>query len=309
MTEHRPGLSAFLALAGFLLFAPAIFLAGPLAAILAVSPAESWWERIWLVGSVAIIVAGLSTPGAIDDQFISAAGLGLTGATLAVAMSARKALVPPFRQTVTAVTAAAIGTVSWAAVLGLNFDSFQTAVATRITVATDALFNSQAASDNPAATEMLESMRRSAELIASLYPGFLITLALAGSMLAWVWAHRLTTHPPSVRPQAFRAFRFNDHMIWGAIITFAVVLAPVSGNARLVAANVLVVWIAVYAARGLAVVASFLSAAPTLLKWVTAIFGVLLQPFSSGALLAMGLADTWIDFRRRPPPANGDAAI
>lgn len=306
-TGRRAGAGAVLGLLGFLVLAPPAFVLGPLAALLALSRPVTWRERIWLGMAVALTVFWLASPGDLPHQVIRAASMGLAGATLAVVISGRP--VSGFRASVTATSAALFGTVTWAAILGIGFETFRTAVEADLKAGYQQVFGPRGdATVSPEAERLLTSLSESAGSMAALYPGLLTVLAAAGVLLAWGWTHRIAERPVGLALGPFRGFRFNDHVIWGAIFTLALALAPVGSGIKLLAANLLVVWVALYLARGLAVVVALVAGSPLPLRLAAVVFGLLLQPFSSGALLAVGLADTWLNFRRRPPPAPGGRA-
>ncbi len=304
---RRAGAGAVLGLLGFLVLAPPAFVLGPLAALLALSKPVTWRERVWLGMAVALTVFWLAAPGDLPHQVIRAAGMGLAGATLAVVISGRP--VTGFRAAVTATMAAVFGTVTWAAILGLDVEAFRTAVESDLKAGYQQLFGPGGEGGVPEETErLLTSLSESAGSMAALYPGLLTVMAAVGVLMAWSWTHRIAERPVGLAMGPFRGFRFNDHVIWGAIFTLALALAPAGQGVKLLAANLLVVWVALYLARGLAVVVTLVAGSPLPLRVAAVLFGLLLQPFSSGALLAVGLADTWLDFRRRPPPAPGGRA-
>lgn len=298
---RRAGAGAVVGLLGFLVLAPPAFLLGPLAALLVLARPATWRERIWLGLALALTALWLAAPGELPHQVTRAAAMGLAGATLAVAISGREAT--GLRTAVTATTAASLGTVLWAGLLGMDFESYRAAVETDLRAGYDQLFPGTGAS--PEAQDLARTIQDSAGAMAAVYPGLLAVLAAAGVVLAWAWAHRIAGRPVGRPLGNFRGFRFNDHLVWGAIFTLALALLPLGRGPAILAANLLVVWVALYLARGLAVAVSLLAGAPLLMRGSAVVFGLLLQPFSSGALLAVGLADTWLDFRRRPPPAPG----
>ncbi|MDZ4675447.1 MAG: DUF2232 domain-containing protein [Gemmatimonadota bacterium] len=303
---RRAGAGGVLVLLGFLLVAPPVFVLGPLAALLAVSRPGNWRERIWLAAAVTLTALSLGAPGDIAQQVVRAGAMGLAGATLAVAVAGRQS--DPFRQSVTAVVAAAFGTVTWAAVLGMRFAAFRDTIADALRAQYQALAAGSSASSSPEMQQLVQSLVDSADMVASLYPGMLVVLGVAGCMLAWQWLHRIAATPVGRAPGRFRAFRFNDHVIWGGILTLAAWLIPAPEAVQLVAANLLVAWAALYLVRGLAVATSLLAGSPWPMRVVAILFGILFLPFVSGALLAMGLADIWMDFRRRTPPVPGGHA-
>lgn len=300
---RRAGAGGVLVLLGFLLVAPPVFVLGPLAALLAVSRPGNWRERIWLGAAVALTVLWLGAPGDISQQVVRAGAMGLTGGTLAVAIAGRHST--PFRMAVTAAIAATLGTVTWAAVLGTRFSAFQDTVASALRAEYQALAAQSAARSSPEMEQLLQTLLESADTVASLYPGMLVVLGVAGCMLAWLWVHRIASAPVGRAPGRFRDFRFNDHAIWGGILTLAVWLLPAPAAVDLVTANLLVAWCALYLVRGLAVSTTMLAGSPWPMRVAAILFAIPFLPFVSGALLAMGLADIWMDFRRRTPPVPG----
>lgn len=290
-------------LLGFLLVAPPVFVLGPLAALLAVSRPASWRERIWLGAAVTLTALWLGAPGDIAQQVVRAGAMGLAGGTLAVAIAGRNS--GPFRLSVTAALAAAMGTVTWAAVLGTRFATFQETIASALRAQYQSLAAGSAGNRSPEMEQLVQSLLDSADLVASLYPGMLVVLGVAGCMLAWVWLHRIAATPVGRAPGRFREFRFNDHVIWGGILTLAAWLVPGPEALRLLAANLLVAWAVLYLVRGLAVATTLLAGSPWPMRVAAILFAIPFLPFVSGALLAVGLADIWMDFRRRSPPVPG----
>ena len=156
--------------------------------------------------------------------------------------------------------------------------------------------------------DLIGPMIASAPDIGRVMPGLLGLQGLAGMGLAGVWQHRLARNPTGPAPLAFRRFRFNDHLIWGAILTLASLLAPLPAAGRALAISLLVVWAGLYGFRGLAVLTALLAGTPVSVRVAAAGLAVLLNPIALGACLAVGLADTWIDIRGRllpPAPERG----
>jgi hypothetical protein len=89
------------------------------------------------------------------------------------------------------------------------------------------------------------------------------------------------------------------------VVGLALMLLPEPEWARAAGANVLLVWVALYATRGLAVVVTVAARTPGTVLVVIALVTVILMPFVLGGLTIVGLADTWLDFRRRVTPATG----
>jgi hypothetical protein len=156
-----------------------------------------------------------------------------------------------------------------------------------------------------AATQALSDLSAMADTVSTLYPGLLALAAIAGLRLAWTWYHRIAERPFGPPPAPFAEFSFNDQMVWGLVAGVAFLLLSAPGAAGLVGANLVLVWAALYAVRGLAVFAVATARVPGTVLVVIAAVALLLMPFVLGGLTLLGLADTWVDFRRRLAPATG----
>jgi Predicted membrane protein (DUF2232) len=154
---------------------------------------------------------------------------------------------------------------------------------------------------------MLAQLASMTDSVARLYPGLLALAGIAGLRLAWAWYHRISRHPLGSPLPPFREFGFNDQLVWGWVLGLALVLLPLPSPALLLGQNLLLVWAALYATRGLAVFATAWARVPGGVIVVLAIVAVFLLPFLVGGLMLLGLADTWLDFRRRlvTPNAGG----
>ena len=121
----------------------------------------------------------------------------------------------------------------------------------------------------------------------------------------WTWYHRLASAPIGRPALPFRQFTFSDHLVWLVIVAGGLTLAPLPEPWSLVAGNVLLFLLALYAGRGLAVIQTALQPAPVGLAVVLSIVGVLLLPLALMVATLTGLADTWLDLRRRMAPPEG----
>jgi hypothetical protein len=85
-------------------------------------------------------------------------------------------------------------------------------------------------------------------------------------------------------------------------------LVPLPPAGRVVASNLLIVWVGLYATRGLAVVAAITAGTAPPLKVFATVLALLLAPVALGSCVALGLADTWLNVRGRLlPPVPGGA--
>jgi hypothetical protein len=159
----------------------------------------------------------------------------------------------------------------------------------------------------PAQTEQQLTLLSSGGV--AVFPALLALQSLLGLALAWSIYHRLSRARLGAPLRPLRDFRFNDQLVWGLIVGLTIVFLPTLTMFRGVGRNLLVFFGALYAIRGLGVLAWFL--APGAFTATLAIgFGMLLLPIpqviaSAGILLViiavfgLGLGDTWVDWRRR----------
>jgi uncharacterized protein YybS (DUF2232 family) len=147
--------------------------------------------------------------------------------------------------------------------------------------------------------EMVDQTAAVLHSLSQLYPGLLALAGITGLRLAWTWYHRLATRPLGPPPAPFRSFGFSDQLIWGWVAALGLTLLPVPEAWRLVGTNLLLLLGALYTARGLAVfLAQSGRVAPPVIG-VLLLISMFLLPFVVGGLTLLGLADTWLDFRRR----------
>lgn len=143
----------------------------------------------------------------------------------------------------------------------------------------------------------------------AVFPGLLALESLLTLALAWATYHRLSRARLGAPLAPLREFRFNDQLVWGLIVGLTVVFLPTLGTFRGVGGDLLVFFGALYALRGLGVLAWFLTPG-RLTAMVTVGFAMLWWPFLNvmavvGFMLlgvtafGLGLGDTWADWRHR----------
>jgi hypothetical protein len=289
-----------LVLAGFLLFAPPMFLFGPLAALLLVSRPATVREWVWLLGALGWSALWLHQAGGLGAQFARSAAVLVSGCFLALTLWR-----PSNRmcRALTATAGAALALAVWMVGLGVRWTTLQAAVEEEMEVFQTAMRRTLSGADGW--SEMSRQVSLMADTISLLYPGLLALAAIAGLRLAWAWYHRIADRPVGAPPLPFPAFAFSDQLIWGWVIGLALALVPEPSWAPVAGANVLLIWCALYATRGLAVIAFFGRRTPPAVLVTLAMVTLVLLPFVVGGLTIVGLADTWLDFRRRLTPATG----
>lgn len=308
---HRARFLAPLALAGFVLAAPmSVFVLGPLAALLLLSRPASWREWLWIVLSVSWLVVALRLPTTLAEQTLRAAGIFFTGAFVAASLAGVRSL---FNRAAIGAALAATAVVAWFSVLGLQWSAFRSALVSSTWAAyrlldpnlPDRIPDGSALMDTGGVAAYGADIARALVASADFFPGFMAVTAMAGGWLAWTWYHRVARHPIGAPPRPFREFRFWDHLIWLVVVAAAGVLFLPAGPGLLVAQNVLLVLVACYVVRGAAVVATASQKAPPLFVLMLCALVILLLNFALIGFAVVGVADTWLDPRRRMLPPEG----
>ena len=202
----------------------------------------------------------------------------------------------------------AIGTTALAAMAGIRGHDAEMAFARpgRESVRlAEQFLTSGATAPDPATLESLRSVGGALVQFSPYFPGVLALVLFGGLCLAAVLAPRIAGR--SVTPAAgpFRDFRFDDHLVWLVVAGLAGVLfaaaTPVAGPS----ASLLAFGCGLYALRGAAVLSTTLQRAPRVFVGMLVVGSLFLFPFALGGLTLLGLADTWLDFRRRQPSIPG----
>lgn len=295
---RRPGLGIVGLLVLFLFLAPPIFLLAPLALLLLFARPRTVREFLWMALAFAGAIEIGTDLGAasLPGQLVIAAGVMMAGAFLIAA------LILPRSTTLSraslAVAAGTMGVLLWASWAGVTVDAVDQAVQAELQRAFDIWLKGASVEQTMTAGAVVPGVVR-------LFPGMVAVQAMAGLALAWRWHHRIAVHPIGASPRPFTDFRFNDHLVWGAIFTLSIAMLPLGQLIGRVAGCGLVVWIGIYATRGLAVVATAGRRWPFPAKLLLAVMSLLALPIAIGTMTSIGLGDTWVDFRSRMARTSG----
>jgi hypothetical protein len=292
-----------LALAGYLLLAPPVFVFGPLAGLLLVSRPGTVREWVWMLGGVIWSVLWLQQVGGLGAQVARASAVLLSGTFLALTLW-RPSNRPG--RALTATLAAGAGLLIWLQQLGIGWSQLVTGVDHDLSAYQTALGEQWRSAG--ASPELVQRATDAMHSAAQLFPGLLAIAGIAGLRLAWAWYHRLAARPLGAPPAPFRAFAFNDQLVWALVAALGLALVPVPEPWRLLGANLLLVLGTLYAVRGLAVFLAQSGRVAGPLGGVLTVIAMFLLPFVVGGLTLLGLADTWLDFRRRlsTPTTGGE---
>lgn len=283
-----------LALAGYVLLAPPVFVFGPLAGLLLVSRPATIREWAYLLIAGVWSVLWLQERGGLGAQVTRAGAVLLIGTFLALTLWQPSNAVG---RAVAATAAAGAALVLWMRGLGIGWAQVVSGVDRDLSAYQTAIRDQWRSAGAP--QELIDQAAAMMHSASQLYPALLAIAGIAGLRLAWAWYHRVATSPLGPPPAPFRSFSFNDQLVWGWVGAAALVLIPVAEPWRLVGANLLLVLGVLYAARGLAVVIAQSRGVAGPVGAVLTLVAMLVLPFVVGGLTLLGLADTWLDFRRR----------
>jgi hypothetical protein len=140
------------------------------------------------------------------------------------------------------------------------------------------------------------------------FPALLALESLAALALAWGAYHRLSRTRLGAPLGRLKEFRFNDQLVWGLIVGLTAVFLPTLAAFRAAGSNLLVFFGALYALRGLGVVAWFVTTGAVVTALLVGLAMLLVPILGPVAVLgimillvaavALGLGDTWADWRR-----------
>lgn len=136
-----------------------------------------------------------------------------------------------------------------------------------------------------------------------LAPAMLAVESLATLAIAWAVYHRFGRARLGAPLGPLKELRFHDAFIWGIIAGLVVLVVPVGESLRLVGINLMVFFGTLYALRGLGVLLWFLAPGRVMLVVWTLLL-VMFWSVIGAVALAIGVGDTWLDWRRRPRPKS-----
>jgi Predicted membrane protein (DUF2232) len=282
----------------YLLFAPPVLLFGPLAGLLLLSRPSTFREWLWLIISGVWTVLWLNHGEGLAGQFARAGAVLLIGTFLALTVWHPSA---SFSRALTATAVAGAALTLWMWRLDVGWGAVRRAIENDLWSSNrEAMVRlgmvGDAGSPGQALLEQMSSMVRT---IGAFYPALWFLAGLAGLRLAWSWYHRVVIRPIGPEPPPFAAFKFSDQLVWGWVLGLALSLLGPSPVWTVAGSNLLLVWSVLYAVRGLAVFSVGSKRVPVPVIATLGLVALFLLPFVLGGLTLLGLADTWLDFRRR----------
>ena len=294
---------AILLLGAYVVLFPPLFVLGPLAGLLVASRPRTLREWAWIGAAALWLGVSVWQPGGLAAQMLHAWALFVTGAFVALMLSGRTPLVPgALLATVFGLGAAT----AWTWWLGTRWQEIQLAVAH-----TGWDFCRQLLDQGGLTPERMEALRvyvgalsDGVAVMAQLFPGLLVLSALPGLALAWAWYHRIAAQPAGRPAPRFGEFGFSDQLIWLVVACMVTLVIPLPAPVNALAGNLAVVVGGLYAARGAAILSGTLDGFPVPVLLVILVGVLFVLPVAPGGCFALGLADTWVDFRRRYAAAD-----
>jgi hypothetical protein len=157
-----------------------------------------------------------------------------------------------------------------------------------------------------------KQLRQLSRAGAVVFPALLALQSLLALALAWATYHRLSRARLGAPLGKLKEFRFNDQLVWGLIVGLTIVLLPTLATIHTFGSNLLVFFGALYAIRGFGVLSWFMTPGALgvtvgvgfimLALPVLNILAALVFMMLGIAAVALGLGDTWADWRNRTRP-------
>lgn len=142
-------------------------------------------------------------------------------------------------------------------------------------------------------------LQQFANVAKTMYAAVLAVESLAALAVTWALFHRVSRTRIGAPLAPLREFRFSDQLVWGLVVSIVLLVLPSFSGLRTMGLNLLIFFGALYALRGLGVLAWYLSSHKVGLVLVM-IVAILALPLTSLFSLGVGLGDTWLDWRGRP---------
>jgi hypothetical protein len=293
-----------LLLAGYLLLFPPLFVLGPLAGLLLASRPATLREWAWIGAAGLWLALSVAEPAGLALQAQQAWALFVTAGFVVLMLFTRTGVVAGALGAVLA--ALALVTV-WIQLLGIGWQEIQIAATHQGWEACRALL-AWGQGLSPARQEDLrasvDTLSAVVAMSAELLPAMLVLKMIPGLAIAWGWYHRLAARPTGWPGGSFADFRFNDQLVWVVVLGVAGIVLPVPAEVHDVLANLMVIAGGLYIGRGAAITWGPIQGLPGLVLLIIAAGVLFILPVALGGWFALGLADTWVDFRRRFRPAG-----
>lgn len=145
------------------------------------------------------------------------------------------------------------------------------------------------------------SLNSLVQVVSVLLPALVLLQSVAALAAAWALYRWVARHPEGGPLPALREFRFSDHLIWGVVLALVALVLPGAQALRLFGGNLAAFFGGLYVVRGLGIVAALAAGAGVggpIAAVMAAVVTIFLLPIVMFGALALGVTDTWIDWRK-----------
>jgi hypothetical protein len=285
-------------LAAYLVLFPPLFVLAPLAGLLVASRPATLREWAWIGAAGLWFALSALPPVGLASQVLHAWALFVTAGFVVIMLAGRA------RPVTAGLTASIFGlgaVTAWSWLIGTGWKDLEVAVAR---AGWEACRQLLAQASLP--PERLAALRDYVDLLgegvpaaASLLPAMLVLSAIPSLCLAWAWYRRLASQPAGPPAGRFAEFSFSDQMVWLVVASVAASIVPLPDPVQSVAANLALVTAGLYAGRGAAIAWSGIEEFPGLILALMFLGILFILPVALGGFAALGVADTWVNFRQR----------
>ena len=145
---------------------------------------------------------------------------------------------------------------------------------------------------------LITALYQTAEVQILIFPALTALASMSALLLSW-WLFTLFSGRSEEVLGSVKGFRFNDHLIWIFVVGLFLLFTRWSEPLQRVGSNAVVFIGALCAVRGAAVIV-FITGGFSVLGYAMTIFGlVIVPPIVLGGAILIGIADIYLDFRKR----------
>ena len=130
-------------------------------------------------------------------------------------------------------------------------------------------------------------------------PALVLLQSMAALAVAWALYRWLVRHPEGDPLPRLREFRFSDQLIWGVVLALIALVIPSQQTLHLIGGNLAMFFGGLYMVRGLGIVAAMSAGIGPIAAVLAWFVSLLAWPVVIPGALALGVTDTWVDWRKR----------
>ncbi len=148
------------------------------------------------------------------------------------------------------------------------------------------------------APTLITALYQTAEVQILIFPALTALASMSALLLSW-WLFIFFSGRSEEALGSVKNFRFNDHLIWMLVVGLFLLFTRWSEPLQRLGSNAVVFIGALCAVRGAAVIV-FITGGFSVLGYAMTLFGlVIVPPIVLGGAVLIGIADIYLDFRKR----------